>query len=158
KQSVPDETAPKLILDWATEGKIVVVFTLTHGEDGGEAVKGLGHAYIDNFWYSLSYDRNGKCWVAFKSELSLLTRYCGPADRFANALGKIRRGEEVVVPAMVGDNRQELQQRRARIQNLRASLVILDGGSKPKAGGDKKPDENKPVEKKPDGGNLGEKK
>src|SRR6266542_6023928 len=74
-----DVTGPKVILDWATEGKTAILFTVTRGDDDpGGAVKGVGHAYIDNFWYTLSYDRNGKCWVAFKSELGLLTRYCGP--------------------------------------------------------------------------------
>src|SRR5205823_5904308 len=106
--------------------------------------------YIDNFWYTLSYDRNGKCWVAFKSELSLLTRYCGPADKLGDTLAKILRGEEVVVPAMVGDNRQDLLQRRAKVQDLRASLTLLGDNSKPNSG-DKKPGDKKPepAEKKP---------
>src|SRR5262249_17867980 len=129
--------------------KTAVFFTVTRGGDPGGDVKGVGHAYIDNYWYTLSYNREGKCWVAFKSELGLLTRYCGPSDKLAEAVAKILKGEQVMVPAMVGDNKQDLLQRRARVQEVRAGLTLLGESSKPKRG-DKKPDEKKPDEKKPE--------
>src|SRR5262249_1853350 len=131
--------------------KTAVLFTVTRGGDPGGAVKGVGHAYIDNYWYTLSYEREGKCWVAFKSELGLLTRYCGPSDKLGDAVAKILKGEQVVVPAMGGDNRQDLLQRRAKVQALRASLTLLGDNSKPKSG-DKKPNKKKPDEKKPEPG------
>src|SRR5262249_35092085 len=71
--------------------------------------------------------------------------------KLGGAVAKILRGEEGVVPAMVGDNRQDLLQRRAKVQDLRASLTILGNNSKPKSG-DKKPAEKKPGEKKPEPG------
>jgi hypothetical protein len=135
-----DVAGPKMILDWATQGKSAVLFTVTRGGDPGGDVKGVGHAYIDNYWYTLSYNREGKCWAAFKSELGLLTRYCGPADKLAEAVAKILNGEQVVVKAMAGDNRQELLQRRAKVEDVRASLQLLDDPRHQKKPDDKKPE------------------
>jgi hypothetical protein len=39
---------------------------------------------------------------------------------------KVLRGEEVVVPCMPNDNKEDLLQRRAKVQRLRASLRITD--------------------------------
>lgn len=149
-----DVDGPKLILDWATEGKMAVFFTVTRGDDdpGGD-VKGVGHAYIDNFWYTLSYNRDGRCWVAFKSERSLLTRYCGPADKLGDAVARILRGEEIVVPALVSDSKPALPPGRAPVQDVRASLQILNvPGAKPgHKGSDGRPANKKPLGQKRDG-------
>ncbi len=105
----------KVILDWAAEGKTAIMFA--------RDVK--AHVYIDGYWYSALYEGKSKCWVAANGEPALLTRYCGTVDQLGDAVTKILRGEEVVVPAMVGDNPRDLEQRRAKIQELRASLKIL---------------------------------
>lgn len=126
----------RIILDWAAEGKTAVLFASApnvpkkkQGEPAAEI--GLGgcpaHVYIDGYWYWAICDRtNSKVWVAVNGEPIMLTRYCGAADKLGIAVAKILRGEEVVVPAMVGDNKQDLEQRRARVQDLRASLKILN--------------------------------
>ena len=116
----------------ATEGILAVLFTVTRGDyNPGGAVKGVGHAYIDNYWYTLSYDREGKCWVAFKSELGLLTRYCGPADKFGDlgSARSLRRGGRGA-----GHDRRQLGMyscnAEPKVQDLRASLQRLDNPNK----------------------------
>lgn len=127
----------KVILDWAAEGKTAVLFAQAtnqpkkkQGEPTPETdsgLKGHAHVYIDGYWYLASCDSsNSKVWVALYGEPIMLTRYCGPADKLGAAVAKILRGEEIVVPAMVGDNTRELEERRAKVQDLPASLKILN--------------------------------
>ena len=151
----------KIILDWAAEGKTAVMFYFTGGNS-------RGHVYIDGYWYWVGGvpDKPAN-WVAAGGEPTQLTIYCGTADKFRDAVEKILKGEEVAVPVMVGDNRNDLLQRRAKVQDVRASLKIVgtdtlerlanrsDGkkpaGPKP-ALGEKKPGGTKPEpgEKKPE--------
>lgn len=53
------------------------------------------------------------------SNLAFLTHYCGTADRLGESVPKILRGEEVVVPAIVGGNKEDLEQRRDKIRDVR---------------------------------------
>jgi len=48
----PKVEGGKVVLDWAAEGKTAVLFTMTAGAPG-EGGAGIGHAYIDNYWYSV---------------------------------------------------------------------------------------------------------
>jgi hypothetical protein len=157
----------KIILDWAAEGKTAVMFYFTGGN-------GRGHVYIDGYWYWVGGvpDKPAN-WVAAGGEPTQLTIYCGTADKLRDAVEKILKGEEVAVPALANDNRNDLLQRRAKVQDVRASLKIVGadtldrlanrsdgkkpvvklepGDAKP---GDKRPDGGKPEpgDKKPDGG------
>ncbi|HJZ91423.1 MAG TPA: DUF1549 domain-containing protein [Gemmataceae bacterium] len=123
----------KVVLDWAAEGKRAVVFA----KDGG--VKSVAHVYIDSYWYLVGWNVDARCWVAWNGEPTMLTRYCGTADQLGNTVAKILRGEEVVVPGMVSDDRKALAERRAKVQDLRASLQIL-GNPKENIDLDTKPD------------------
>jgi hypothetical protein len=125
----PKVKGAKIILDWATEGKTAVMFCNVEGGYG------RGHACIDGYWYWLTYE--GGSWSAGAGEPAWLTQYCGTADKLRDALVKILRGEEVVVPCMVTDNKEDLEQRRARVQQLRASLKIVVSDPKRNVVGDK---------------------
>jgi hypothetical protein len=118
----PKVEGSKIILDWAAEGKTAVIFCNV------EKGYGRGHCYIDGYWYWMTYE--GKHWTAGAGEPAWLSRYCGTADRLRDALAKILDGQEVVVPCMVSDNRKDLEQRRARVQRVRAGLKILDYDAK----------------------------
>lgn len=127
----------KVILDWAAEGKMAVLFAQSSDppkRKQGEPVEasdlllcGVAHIYIDGYWYWANCDDvNRKVWVAVNGEPIMLTRYCGPANKLGPAVATILRGEQIVVPAMVGDDQQDLEARRAKIQDLPASLKILN--------------------------------
>jgi hypothetical protein len=118
----PKVEGAKIILDWAVEGKTAVIFCNV------EKGYGRGHAYIDGYWYWMTYE--GKYWTAGAGEPAWLSRYCGTADKLRDPLAKILRGDEVVVPCMVNDDKKDLEQRRAKVQRVRASLKILDYDAK----------------------------
>jgi hypothetical protein len=161
----PNVNGAEVILDWAAEGKTAVLFCNTErsGKSGQEGLYGRGHVCIDGYWYWLTYDGSG--WVAGAGEPNWLTRFCGTADKLRDALAKILQGEEVVVPGMAGDDKEALEQRRGKVQDLRASLEIVEPGAhsnvdgaklpgksdgkKPEAG-EKQPDGKKPDDRKPD--------
>src|SRR5262249_5100497 len=127
-------------------------------------IKSVAHVYIDGYWYLVFWNIDGKYWAAVNGEPTMLMRYCGPADKLGDAVAEILRGEEVVVPAMVRDNLPAVEQRRARVKEVRDSLQILgnqkeniDGDRKP-GPAEKKPGEKKPDDKKPEDPKPGEKK
>ena len=132
----PNVKGAKVILDWAAEGKTAVMFTCTSEsrknphkpKAKGEKVNlgGRGHAYIDGYWYWLTYNSQNSCWLAGAGEPAWLSQYCGTAEKLRDALARILRGQEVVVPCMAKDNKEDLLQRRAKVQRLRASLKILN--------------------------------
>ena len=150
----------KIILDWAAEGKTAFMFYFT-------GPNGRGHVYIDGYWYWVVGTDNPANWVAAGGEPAQLVIYCGTADKLRDAVEKILKGEEVMVPVMSGENRAELLQRRGKVQDVRASLKLVgadtlerlanrtDGmkpGVKP-VPGDTKPDPNaKPGDKKTEPG------
>jgi hypothetical protein len=164
----PEAKGAKVILDGATEGKTAVMFYFTGGND-------RGHVYIDGYWYwvggvSSSNPEDKKArpdvwWSAYDGEPTLLSIYCGAADKLPEAVTKILRGEEVVVPCMASDDRRALEEGRAKVQDVRASLKIVGadtlariasrpvgkkGDGKTPDPDDKKPDGKKPDDKKPD--------
>jgi hypothetical protein len=144
----PNVPGAHIILDWAAEGKTALLFTKSFG------TKFAAHVYIDGYWYQVGASEHSDGWFASNGESVMLTRYCGPADKLGEAVTKMLRGEEVLVPAMSGDNREELNQRRAKVQEIRASLKILGEPKKnvdedPKADG-KQPDSKKLEPRTPD--------
>jgi hypothetical protein len=117
-------------LQWADVGKTVVLFAL-------ESYK-WGHTYIDGQWYA-NNTGDWQTWTVSHSEPLLLRMYCGRTDRLAAAAAAMYAGKEVVVPGMVDGNVEDLKQRRAKVQRLRASLKLTDYNPKRdfvSAGGD----------------------
>lgn len=154
----PNVNGAKVILDWAAEGKTAVVFAKDYG------LKSAAHVYIDGYWYLVGWNIDSTFWAASNGEPTMLVRYCGTADKLGDAVTKVLRGEEVVVPAMTNDDRKALEEGRAKVQDVRASLKILgdpkrniDDDQQPKPGA-KRPDEKsaKPApdtpQKKPEAG------
>jgi hypothetical protein len=128
----PKVPGSDVIFDWAAEGKTAVLFAaIARDKEGrGSVVQGYGYAYIDNYWYSLAYDTKGECWSALKGDPTLLTWYCGTPDKLREAVANIVGGKEVVVPCMVGGNKEDLAKRRAKVHRVRASLKLKDFDAK----------------------------
>jgi len=127
----PEVKGAKIILDWAAEGKTAVMFSFSEGPNRGNA-----HVYIDGYWFwSMASSKSGKearpegWWSAYQGEPALLALFCGPADKLGDAVAKILRGEEVEVPCLASDDKQALEQRRGKIQQVRASLKLVGADS-----------------------------
>src|SRR5262249_3386542 len=112
----------KIILDWAAEGKTAVFFDIRHPATGAVF---SGHVYIDNYWYRVLYEEDF-CHLFEDNSETLLTRYCGSPARLKEAVSDILKNKEVIVPCMVNDNKEDLQQRKAKIQRMRAGIRIKD--------------------------------
>jgi hypothetical protein len=101
-------------MDWAEPGKLAVFF-----HNGGAS-----EICIGNWWYQ-SY-AGGEWWNHSHGEPYLLRSYSGSPEKLAGAVAEIIAGREVVVPCMVDGNKEDLHNRRAKIQRIKASLKIQD--------------------------------
>ena len=110
----------KTVLDWAGEGKTAVFFGVIDSL-GGKRID-AAYVYIDNYWYLIMYDEESATSRAVRGEPLMLAHYCGAADKLGDYVAKLLQGEEVVVPAMVGGNKNDVEQRRAKVRDIRASL------------------------------------
>jgi hypothetical protein len=105
------------IMEWAEPGKTTVMCAL-------ESYK-WGHTYIDNCWYA-NNTGDWQWWNVSHAEPLLLRMYSGKSERLVTAARAILAGKEVVVPGRVGDNQQELRERRAKFQRIKASMKLTD--------------------------------
>ena len=108
----PNEWKPQM--DWAEPGKMAVFFY-----NGGASETCIG-----NWWYQ-AY-AGGEWWNHSHAEPFLLRSYCGPPEKLSSIVPAMVAGQEVIVPCMVDGNKDDLHNRRAKIQRLKSSLKIQD--------------------------------
>ncbi len=118
------DTGSKIILDWAGEGKTAVLFGIVFTPRGGKPtnVPGCGYVYIDKYWYLAGYDAKRECWTLVRGDPAVLAHYCGTPEALVEAVPRILQGEVVVVSAMVGGNKEDLEKRTGKIREIRVSL------------------------------------
>jgi len=112
----PNEWKPQM--DWAEPGKTAVFF-----HNGGASETCIG-----NWWYQ-AYG-GGEFWNHSHAEPFLLRSYCGPPEKLAGIVTAMLAGQEVLAPCMVDGDREDLHNRRAKIQRLKVSLKIQDYNQK----------------------------
>jgi hypothetical protein len=108
----PDEWKPQM--QWAEPGRIAAFF-----HNGGASETCIG-----NWWYQ-AYG-GGEWWNHSHAEPFLLRSYCGPPEKLAGIIPQILEGKEVIVPCMVDGNKDDLHNRKAKIQRLKVSLKLQD--------------------------------
>jgi hypothetical protein len=109
----PDEWKPPV--NWAEPGKLAVFF-----HNGGASETCIG-----TWWYQ-AY-AGGEWWNHSHGEPYLLRSYSGPPEKLAALVAQMLEGREVIAPCMVdGANKEDLHQRRGKIQRLKVSLKIQD--------------------------------
>jgi hypothetical protein len=104
----------KQVMDWAEVGKTAVFF-----HNGGASETCIG-----TWWYQCY--GGGQNWGHSHGEPFLLRSYAGNVEKLAAAVTAIHAGQEVIVPCMVNGNLEDLHQRKAKIQRVKASLKLLD--------------------------------
>jgi hypothetical protein len=104
----------KQVMDWAEVGKLAVFF-----HNGGASETCIG-----TWWYQCY--GGGQNWGHSHGEPYLLRSYAGNVEKLATAVAAIHAGQEVIVPCMVNGNLEDLHQRKAKIQRVKASLKLLD--------------------------------
>lgn len=108
----PNEWKPQM--DWAEPGRVAAFFY-----NGGASETCIG-----TWWYQ-AY-AGGEWWNHSHGEPFLLRSYCGPPEKLVGIVSAMLAGQEVLVPCMVDGNKDDLHNRRAKIQRLKASLKLLD--------------------------------
>jgi hypothetical protein len=107
-----DEWKPQM--EWAEVGKVAAFF-----HNGGASETCIG-----NWWYQ-AYP-GGDWWNHSHAEPFLLRSYAGPPEKLAAIIPAMLEGKEVIVPCMVDGNKEDLHNRRAKIQRMKVSLKIQD--------------------------------
>jgi FG-GAP-like repeat len=109
----PDEWKPPI--DWAEPGKLGVFF-----HNGGASETCIG-----TWWYQ-AY-AGGEWWNHSHGEPYLLRSYCGSPEKLAAQVAQMLENREVIVTCMIDSaNKEDLHQRRGKIQRLKASLKLQD--------------------------------
>lgn len=108
----PNEWKPQM--DWAEPGKMAVFF-----HNGGASETCIG-----NWWYQ-AYG-GGEWWNHSHGEPFLLRSFAGNPDKLASIVDQMLASQEVIVPCMIDGNKEDLHNRRAKIQRVKASLKIQD--------------------------------
>ncbi len=102
------------VMGWAEVGKKAVFF-----HNGGASETCIGtywyQAYKENAWWGMSH-----------AEPFLLRTYHGDAEKLAAAVSAILAGREVVVPCLQDGSKDQLHQRKGKLQRLKASLKRQD--------------------------------
>jgi hypothetical protein len=103
---------------WAEVGKKAVFF-----HNGGASETCIG-----TYWYQCYNE--GEWWGMSHAEPFLLRTFHGDPEKLAAAVEKILKGEEVVVTCLADGPKEQLHQRKGKVQRLKASLKRLDYNSK----------------------------
>ena len=108
----PNEWKPQM--DWAEPGKIAIMF-----HNGGASETCIG-----KWWYQ-AY-AGGEWWNHSHGEPYMLRTFCGSPEKLAAIVTQLLAGREAVAPCMVDGNKDDLHNRRAKIQRLKVSLKLQD--------------------------------
>jgi hypothetical protein len=104
----------KDMMDWAEVGKTAIFF---HNGSASET-------FIGSTWYQ-AYPR-GDWWDMSHAEPFLLRSYAGKIDKLPQAVLDLLAGKEIIIPCMLDGNKEELHQKKAKVQRLKASIKLLD--------------------------------
>ena len=102
------------IMAWAEPGKKAVFFN-----NGGQSETCIG-----TYWYQCY--REGAWWGMTHAEPFLMRTYFGDAEKLAGHLTAMLQGREVIVPCLQDGPKDQLHQRKGKVQRLRASLKRQD--------------------------------
>lgn len=108
----PNEWKPQM--DWAEPGKTAVFFYQGNASE----------TCIGTWWYQ-AYG-GGEWWNHSHGEPFLLRSFAGNPDKLAGIVDQMLTGQEVAAPCMIDGNKEDLHNRRAKIQRLKVSLKLQD--------------------------------
>jgi hypothetical protein len=104
----------KQAMDWAENGRMAVFF-----HNGGASETCIG-----TWWYQ-AYAQ-GEWWGHSHGEPFLLRSYSGSPEKLAGIVTTMLGGQETIAPCMVDGDKEDLHNRRAKIQRLKVSLKLQD--------------------------------
>jgi hypothetical protein len=104
----------KAVMEWAEVGK-KAVFMLKEGSS---------ETCIGGYWYQCYQE--GEWFGMSHGEPFLLRTFVGEVDKLSESVGKIVKGEEVIVPCFADGDKNKLHERKGKLQRMKASLKKQD--------------------------------
>jgi len=108
----------KNIMAWAKPGEKAVFM---YNAEASETC-------IGTYWYQ-AY-KQGEWWGMSHAEPFLLRTFYGDPERLAELCVRMLKNEEVIAPCLADGNKDQLHQRKGKLQRLRAGLKRLDYNAK----------------------------
>jgi hypothetical protein len=102
------------VMAWAEVGKKAVFF-----HNGGASETCIG-----TYWYQCY--REGAWWGMSHAEPFMLRTFHGDPEKLAGAVAALLQGREVIVPCLQDGPKEQLHQRKGKVQRLKASLKLQD--------------------------------
>jgi len=87
-----DAAGVKPILDWLGREKRAVMFSI----EGGDIA--CGYVFIDEYCYSVDYNRKGEYWLMIRADPQMSACYHGSAEELQKVTKDILAGRDVKVP------------------------------------------------------------
>lgn len=113
KHAIGKETkGAKPIFDWVADGKRAVMFTI----EGRELA--CGYVFIDEFCYSVDYNRKGDFWLLIRVDPEMAATFHGTVGTLQKVTKDILAGKEVEVPVDESVKPVSLEERRKRVPAL----------------------------------------
>ena len=106
----------KPILDWVEDKKRAVMFTIEWDEFA------CGYVFIDEFCYSVDYNRKGNFWLLIRVDPEMAATYFGSAELLQKVARDILAGKDVKVPVDAAVKHLTVKDREKQLSNLDAIL------------------------------------
>jgi hypothetical protein len=100
------------VLDWIADGKTAVMFTI----EGGAIA--CGYVFIDEYCYSVDYNRAGKFWLVIRGEPGLSACYHGSTEELRKAVKDILAGKDVKVPTKDPAAKEDREKRNKQVNDV----------------------------------------
>jgi hypothetical protein len=94
-----DADGVKPILDWVGDDKWAVMFSIEADPRGTPVA--CGYVFIDDYCYSVDYNRGGEYWLLIRAEPNLSACYYGSAKQLRTMAKDILDGKDLKVPVKV---------------------------------------------------------
>lgn len=102
------------VMAWAEPGKKAIFF-----HNGGSSETCIG-----TYWYQCYPE--GEWWGMSHAEPFLLRTFYGETDKLQTAVTEMLQGKEVVVSCLADGSKDQLHQRKGKLQSMKASLKLMD--------------------------------
>ena len=102
------------VMAWAEVGKRAVMFYQGAASE----------TCIGTYWYQCYQE--GEWWGMSHAEPYMLRTYYGDAQKLADACVRVAKGEEAVVTCLADGSKEQLHQRKGKVQRMKASLKKQD--------------------------------
>jgi hypothetical protein len=106
----------KPIFDWVGDEKQAVMFTI---EGGGIA---CGYVFIDEFCYSVDYNRRGDFWLLIRVDPEMAATYHGSVEQLRTVVRELLDGRDVKVPVKESLKPLSNREREKRVPALNEIL------------------------------------